>query len=105
MSILWNSERININIDITGKEIGDSVPSPISAKRLCELSNIYLFNLKIHGLANSADVVINTSNYYTVGEGDEAQVIFLTGLPVVDGVQLSSMILIDSEFTLIGVAE
>lgn len=92
-----------INIDITGKSIGDSVPSPRSAKYVYDNRDCIQQILAVSGV--NTDAVLYCSNYYIVGTDDNATVYFLTGLPMLDGVQLTALVLSGNEFTLVGVSE
>ena len=92
-----------IKINIAGKTIGDSVESPVTSKFVSDTRENLQHILIVSGVNTNA--VLYCSNYYIVGTGENATVYFLTGLPMLDGTQLTALVLSGNEFTLVGVTE
>ncbi len=98
-TILWSKKPVRLTVDITGKSIGDSVHSHYSATDVINLAARHEISLAV----KMGDIVAITSNYYYQGSNGLAQVVFLPGLPEIDGTHLTALILSDNEFNLIGV--
>lgn len=99
--IFWTKKPVRLTADITGKNIGDSVPAGISAMEVIKLSQTHEIFLAI----KMGEIEAVTSTYYYQGADGLAQVVFLPGLPEIDGTHLTALILSDNEYTIIGVQE
>lgn len=96
-SIFWQKKIYEISIDLTGKEIGDSVHSPISAADLIERTPFELPVLKI----KVGDVTAYFNNFYFRTDG-LTQVIFMSFLNSELDPAIKYLVLSDDEFTIIG---
>lgn len=99
--VFLSKTPVRLTVDITGKSIGDSVPAGISAMDVIRLAQTHEIFLAV----KMGEIEAVSSNYYYQGADGLAQVVFLPGLPEIDGTQLTALILSDNEYSIVGVQE